>query len=64
MIRIAITAAAYDAIASALPEDAPQSPVHRQGGQCLARRNVSLGRRLIVVSPPNRAPVKKMSAAR
>jgi hypothetical protein len=35
MIRIAITAAANDAIASALPEDAPLSPVHRQGGQRL-----------------------------
>ena len=35
MIRIAITAAANDAIAWALPEDAPLSPVHRQGGQRL-----------------------------
>jgi hypothetical protein len=30
----------------------------------LARRNVSLGRRLIAASPPKRAAVKKMSAAR
>jgi hypothetical protein len=33
MIRIAITAAANDAIASALPEDAPLWPVHRRDGQ-------------------------------
>ena len=33
MVRIAITAAAYDAIASTLPEDAPLWPVIRQGGQ-------------------------------
>ena len=30
MIRIAITAAAYDAIVSTLPVDAPPWPVHRQ----------------------------------
>jgi hypothetical protein len=30
----------------------------------LARRNVSLGRRLIAASPPKRAAIKKMSAAR
>jgi hypothetical protein len=27
------TAAAYDAIRSTLPQDAPLSPIHRQGGQ-------------------------------
>ena len=32
MIKIAIIAAAYDAIASTLPEDAPLWPVQRQGG--------------------------------
>ncbi len=36
MIRIAVTEAAYCAICSTLPEDAPLWPVQRQGGQiCL-----------------------------
>src|SRR5271165_3322682 len=35
MIRIAITAAAYHAIRSPLPEDAPLWPLQRQGGQWL-----------------------------
>jgi hypothetical protein len=33
MIRIANSAAAYDAIRSTLPQDAPLWPVERQGGQ-------------------------------
>ena len=32
MTRIAITAAAYNAICSTLPEDAPLWPLQRQGG--------------------------------
>jgi hypothetical protein len=35
MIRIAITPAAYDAIRSILPQDAPLCPAERQGEQCL-----------------------------
>ena len=31
LVHIAITAAAYDAICSTMPEDAPLCPVHRQG---------------------------------
>ena len=39
MIKIAITAAAYDAIRSTLPQDAPLWPVERQGGQFLIHRS-------------------------
>ena len=35
MIRIAITAAAYHAICSTPPEDAPLWPVQRGDGTCL-----------------------------
>jgi hypothetical protein len=35
MIRIAITEAAYRAIRSTLPEDAPLWPLQRSGRQCL-----------------------------
>jgi hypothetical protein len=35
MIRIAVTAAAYHAICSKLPEEAPLWPVHRRDRQCL-----------------------------
>ena len=35
MIRIAITGAAYHAICSTLPEDAPLWPVQRRDGECL-----------------------------
>ena len=35
MVRIAIIAATYDAIASTPPVDAPLWPVQRQGGQFL-----------------------------
>ena len=47
MIKIAITAAAYDAIRSTLPQDAPLSPVERQGGQNPDPRS----RRPLFISP-------------
>ncbi len=34
MIKIAVTEAAYYAICSTLPPDAPLWPVERRGGQC------------------------------
>jgi len=49
LIRIAITAAAYDAIASTLPEDAP---LWRDGGQCLIHVEAGVLTRLRAMRRP------------
>ena len=52
MIRIA-TAAAYDAICSTLPEDAPLWPVHRRDGQCLIHIEAAVLNRLRAMRRPS-----------
>jgi hypothetical protein len=53
MIRIAITAGAYDAIRSTLPQNALLWPVDRQGGQFLIHvKPAVLGRLRAMRRPP------------
>ncbi len=52
MIHIAITAAAYRAIGSTLPQGAPLWPVQRQGGQCLIHVEAAVVDRLTALRRP------------
>ena len=46
MIRLAITAAAYEAIIATMPKGAPTWPVQRQGDECLVHVEAAVADRL------------------
>jgi hypothetical protein len=52
MIRVALTDAAYDAIASTLPRSAARSPMQRDQGQCFIQVEAAVVDRMRVMRRP------------
>jgi hypothetical protein len=52
MIRVALTDAAYDAIASTLPKGAAQWPMQRDQGQCFIQVEAAVVDRMRVMGRP------------